>query len=294
DFTIETVAGGTTKIGTSGNKLAINSGGGNVGIGETSPNAILHISQSVDGSMPIRIRNTFGATSNTNSTVDILSELVGSGLTGQIGSRIRTGKEGDYSSGAARDAYLSFATAENDNLVERMRITSGGIIEVRNGNTVGGEIKLTGGDNDMTINGSRGQIIYEINGAQEYVMDSLQFYPSPDNGNALGTSGNRWTAVYAVNGTIQTSDRNEKTNIISSDLGLDYITKLKPVSYNWKQSDNKKHYGLIAQDVQELGIEFGGLNIENEKYGLNYSEFIAPLVKAIQELSAQVEELKNK
>jgi hypothetical protein len=36
DFIIETVSGGTTKIGTNGNKLAINSGGGNVGIGSAS------------------------------------------------------------------------------------------------------------------------------------------------------------------------------------------------------------------------------------------------------------------
>jgi hypothetical protein len=36
DFTIETVSGGTTKIGTSGNKLAINSGGGNVLIGTST------------------------------------------------------------------------------------------------------------------------------------------------------------------------------------------------------------------------------------------------------------------
>jgi hypothetical protein len=44
DFTIETTSGGLTKIGTSGNALSINSGGGNVGIGTTSPNGKLNVS----------------------------------------------------------------------------------------------------------------------------------------------------------------------------------------------------------------------------------------------------------
>jgi hypothetical protein len=56
--------------------------------------------------------------------------LVGAGLTGQVGSMIRMGKEGDYSSGAERDAYMSFSTALNDTLTERMRITSDGNVGI--------------------------------------------------------------------------------------------------------------------------------------------------------------------
>jgi hypothetical protein len=102
--------------------------GGNIGIGTNSPNAILDVRQSVTNSMAISFMNTYGATSSTSQTVDIYSKLVGSGLTGQLGSLIRTGKEGDFSSGGARDAYLAFSTAQDDSLVERMRISSGGII----------------------------------------------------------------------------------------------------------------------------------------------------------------------
>jgi hypothetical protein len=110
--------------------MAIANGSSNVGIGTTNPNAILHIEQSVNGNMPIRFRNRYGASSNTASTVDILSELVASDQAGQIGSMIRTGKEGDYSVNGTRDAYMSFSTAENDVLNERMRISSAGGVAI--------------------------------------------------------------------------------------------------------------------------------------------------------------------
>ena len=105
-------------------------GDGKVGIGTTSPGSILDVQQSNATNMGISFMNTFGATSNTAQTVDITSKLVGSGLTGQVGSMIRTGKEGDYSSGAARDAYMSFSVALNDTLTESMRITSGGNVGI--------------------------------------------------------------------------------------------------------------------------------------------------------------------
>ena len=57
-------------------------------------------------------------------------------------------------------------------------------------------------------------------------------------------------------------------------------------------SDNDKSNtdfaGLIKEDISE---EQDG---SNYRYGLRYTEFISPLIKAIQELSAKVEELEKK
>ena len=121
-----------------------------------------------------------------------------------------------------------------------------------------------------------------------------------DSGLNLGSSSQRWTTVFAANGSINTSDKNEKNTIIDSDLGLDFINKLKPKSYKWNKDDAKTHYGLIAQDLEEtltsLGktvADFGGIYKEDESpMGLGYSELIAPLIKAVQELSAEVAALK--
>ncbi len=55
-----------------------------------------------------------------------------------------------------------------------------------------------------------------------------------------------------------TSDRRLKSNILNSNLGLNFITKLRPVSYTRKNDENQKtEYGFIAQEVEELLKESG-------------------------------------
>ena len=155
-----------------------------------------------------------------------------------------------------------------------------------------------------------------------------QLIPNTNDLYDLGNINYKWDDVYATNGTIQTSDRNEKNTIVDSDLGLPFVNKLKPVSYKYN-GKTRTHYGLIAQDVEttlsdisKSTTEFAGFiktdvaeelytkdhpevfektkNIGDVKtaahtsYGLRYGEFIAPLIKAVQELSTEVETLKTK
>ena len=87
----------------------------------------------------------------------------------------------------------------------------------------------------------------------------------------LGNANDLWKAVYAANGTIQTSDRNQKEDIVELDSSVkDFIMDLKPVSYKFKNVHpdiihDRTHYGLIAQDVEETmnkmgmtALDFGG------------------------------------
>lgn len=160
--------------------------------------------------------------------------------------------------------------------------------------------------------------------------------PITDNAYTLGSSGARWSAIWAANGVIQTSDERTKTDIKTSQLGLDFINDLEPVSYKFSVGGNKvirqvyrdaegnevaqdtegaipseilteevegqrTHYGLLAQQVKSVlpeGADFGGWILTdkddpNSEQGLRYEEFIAPLIKAVQELKARVEELEN-
>jgi hypothetical protein len=136
-----------------------------------------------------------------------------------------------------------------------------------------------------------------------------------DNAYTLGTGTNRWQEVFAANGTINTSDANSKTDIVDSNLGLDFINALRPVSYKWIIGQNsvvpadesgtlpaiatpipgvRPHYGFIAQEVKAAmgDNDFAGyIEPEEGPLGLRYSEFIAPMAKAIQELSAKVDAL---
>ena len=159
--------------------------------------------------------------------------------------------------------------------------------------------------------------------------------PGADNTYDFGTSGLRWKDMHCMSLT-QHSDSRLKTNISTSDLGLNFINKLRPVSYTWISGTRyetgeftetvvntaegiekvektpvyaeipgvRKHYGLIAQEVKaaldELNTgDFAGFVLEdkddpNSRHSLRYLQFISPLIKAVQELSARVVELENR
>lgn len=131
-----------------------------------------------------------------------------------------------------------------------------------------------------------------------------------DNAIDLGNSSSRFDDIYATNGTIQTSDEREKNTITTSDLGLDFVNALSPKSYIFNDK-TRTHYGLIAQDVETVLSEIGkstqefagfiktpleeidGTKTDDVRYGLRMAEFITPMIKAIQELSAKVTALEN-
>ena len=80
-----------------------------------------------------------------------------------------------------------------------------------------------------------------------------------DNATDLGGSSNRFDDVYATNGTIQTSDRNEKQDIAElSDAEQRVAVAAKGLlrKFRWKDSVTEKgddariHFGIIAQDLQ--------------------------------------------
>ena len=60
--------------------------------------------------------------------------------------------------------------------------------------------------------------------------------------------GNRfWKTIYSNTGTINTSDQRLKTNILSSDLGLDFINKLNPVSYKFIEGGKEIINGILKR-----------------------------------------------
>lgn len=138
--------------------------------------------------------------------------------------------------------------------------------------------------------------------------------PSADNQVQLGDSR---TTTY-VYGTVQNrSDIRDKADVRDTALGLDFINALRPVDYRWdmredyierdedgnvvavhERDGSKKreryHHGVIAQ---ELPAEFGGLQDHalaggDDVMSVGYDEFIAPLIKSVQELTAEVANLK--
>src|SRR5260221_7419809 len=104
------------------------------------------------------------------------------------------------------------------------------------------------------------------------------------------------------------SDARFKKNVRENVPGLAFITKLRPVTYNWdlpkliafegaklpssgyQKKQSEQYTGFLAQEVEraakDTGFDFSGVvkpANEHSKYMLSYSEFVVPLVKAVQE-----------
>lgn len=140
-------------------------------------------------------------------------------------------------------------------------------------------------------------------------------------------------AVTSIGGQVDwttLSDARFKTENATKVPGIDFIKKLRPVTYyinheamntylnvgkeNGDQNNGDKapssgsnaykptytktlETGFMAQEVEqaakELGYEFNGVDVpknDNDYYGLRYGQFVVPLVKAVQELNEKLEQ----
>jgi len=162
--------------------------------------------------------------------------------------------------------------------------------------TTGSNNVLVGYDSEASAVGASNQIVI---GASTTGLGDNYAVIGNANITRLYVASDGAGVLYA-NGTIQTSDERLKENIEDSDLGLEFINKIRPVSYNYinDKQDGKTKYGIIAQEVQEVlkessNEDFAGIKDSDEYLGADYNQFVAPLIKAVQELSAEVKQLKQ-
>ena len=99
-------------------------------------------------------------------------------------------------------------------------------------------------------------------------------FDSNDNTLSLGTSGGRWTQLFAATSTIGTSDRNEKLNeaaISAAEKRVAIAAKglLKKFKFKdavtEKGSDARIHFGIVAQDLQDA---FSAEGLDASDYGM--------------------------
>ena len=138
-------------------------------------------------------------------------------------------------------------------------------------------------------------------------MDGSQFFATTDNANDLGTASFRWDDVYATNGTIQTSDSNEKQDIEAlsdAEQRVEVAAKGLLRKFRWidsvadKGDDARIHFGIIAQDLQDAFTAEGldarryamftsttwtdeETSEERTRMGVRYSELLAFIIAAI-------------
>ena len=245
--------------------------------------------------------NTIFAQHNGSGNAVYGSSVAGSGIlgAGSIGVRgLGTLGVGGYGGGPGGFGVLAQDTGGGTgalDVVGSMRINNSTLVTNLNAdlldNFQGSTYTRTFATNSGDANPSSSRIV--LNG------NSATGIP----GAFVGTSGSGDTVIFTVQ-TTSPSDVRLKQEIQDTDLGLEFVNKLRPVSYKLKADPKQqKGYGFIADEVEDLiGLDSSLIYHEpdwqvGDQKGfkvIHYPSYIAVLTKAIQELSAEVAALKAK
>jgi hypothetical protein len=163
-------------------------------------------------------------------------------------------------------------------------LSSGDVTSALGTNPVSRANNLFGGTlttSSYTLNSSNTLIaLGNSSGQGIFVNGSTAFAPSADNIMTCGSSGFRWTTVYATTGTINTSDANQKEQIAdltASELAVARRIKGLFKTFKFKDAVVAKgdgariHVGVMAQDVQAA---FAAEGLDANRYGLFCSDEI--------------------
>jgi len=271
--------------------------GGNVGIGTTSPSALL---------------NTFSASTATQilvtgaDTTNQRLEVTDGTVTNRFGIFGRTNGDAGVL-GTQSNHPLVF----NTNATERMRITSVGNVEVRSAgkliayrsdNTRYGEfftdgvaVHLTSSTDPLRISSADRTEFYT--GATERVRIASTGVVTISN---LAGSGSRTVTADSSGVLSAASDSRLKQEDLGHKIeGLSEILKIQPRAYKWLSDIENKgenattEIGFFANEVSEI-IPSAAPKGNDGYYGFYDRAIIAALVKSVQELKAEIDILKNK
>ena len=281
------------------NTLYVDSANNRVGVGTSSPAAQLTLTKEIDATLRLESTDdkaVFAAESDTYGTIEFYSNdssAGGAGIKSAIRSYVgntaggqsilafttsdassndlerlridssgnllvgKTGSDATTQGFEARSNGLGIFNVYNNYPLQLRRYgNDGDIIDFRKDGTRMGGIGVAAGDNLYITSTATNHAGIYMNDTGVLPMSGGSL---TDNTRDLGGASNRWDDVYATNGTIQTSDANEKQDIAE----LDEAEKRVAVAakglirkYRWKDAvaekgdDARIHVGIIAQDLQ--------------------------------------------
>jgi len=177
---------------------------------------------------------------------------------------------------------------------------------------------LTTGDGNVSIGSSSN--VSTADAANQTVL-GYNVTGNADNSLCFGTGSTDSAIAYGETSITAPSDIRLKEDIQDEVVGLDFINELRPVTFIWKKakdvpSDMKVHsdseervmngkynHGFIAQEVKEVidnnsnikeGFSMWSEDDIDGRQRIGGGALIPMLVKAVQELSAEVKQLKSK
>jgi hypothetical protein len=214
-----------------------------------------------------------------------------------IGSKALSGGGGVYNTAIGFETLLN--TATNSARTLGIENTAVGYQALKN-NTTGSYNTAVG--SGALINNTTGSYNIAIGYGAGPTIDNLYNTVAIGYGATVNASnkirfGNSFITV--IEGQVawsNPSDLRLKENIQDSNLGLEFIKKLRPVSFKMKNSEGID-YGFIAQEVEEaIGKPTNIVLTDNSKEqykSMRYTNLIAPLTKAVQEQQEIIESYKK-
>ena len=231
----------------------------------------------------------------------------------QAGQGVSTGSTGHSNVGIGKTSLYDIEDGYNNvciGLESGQNITSGlGNVCIGQGSgedittgdsniCIGYDADATAGDNYQIAIGYR----LQTDAVSQARIGSISQYVELD----FSGSGENWA---------NTSDVRIKKNITDFDLGLEFINKLRPIKYQDKppsefpeewniddprdEASDKIQEGFIAQEVKEatdnMDTTFSAWSEDTVgRQKLQYTKFVLPLVKAVQEMSAKFDILEER
>ena len=222
------------------------------------------IDLSTNDQVDIKIADSVKARVDSSGNLLVATTSVGMGSAGSGTSGINIRSNG----------AIEVARSENAPLFVNRTTDEGDIVQFRQDGTVVGRVGVIVTDR-FYIGGGGGDGV---------AIDSNSLFPTNDGGANqdnvmdLGNSSARWDDVRATNGTIQTSDRNDKQDIeelSDAEKRVAVVAKGLMRKFRWKdkvaeKGDNARtHFGIIAQDLQDA---FTAEGLDASKYAMFCSD----------------------